>query len=252
MAAEKQADNGRSMPEQPRMPDMKGKLRRRRLLDADPSLAGWIPEKDRASLNEGIAPVIASLAVGTWDPPRSEPEPGHLGYLIVDGLLIRELFVAGARSVELLGRGDLLRPWDEDAASFVQARWVVHQTVELAVFDRAVVERICRWPELVAALSERAMRRSRSLAVHAAIEGIRGLDTRLLTLFWHLAERWGKRTEGGILIPLDLTHQNLSDLVAARRPSVTTALGSLREQGLVERAQEGWILRGDPPDARPD
>jgi hypothetical protein len=227
-------------------------MHRRRILDADPSLARWVPETERAALNEAIVPRLTSVAVGTWVPPSTEPEPGHLGYLIVDGLLIRELFVSGARSVELLGQGDLLRPWDEDAASFVETRWVVHQLLELAVLDRAVVERVGRWPELVTALAERSVRRSRSLAVHAAIEGIRGLDKRLIALFWHLAERWGTRSAEaeGIFVPLDLTHQNLSDLVAARRPSVTTALGVLREAGVLERTEDGWILRGAPPEPR--
>jgi CRP-like cAMP-binding protein len=115
------------------------------------------------------------------------------------------------------------------------------------VLDRRVSQAVGRWPELVAALAERGLRRSRSLAVHAAIENIRGIDRRLLTLFWHFAERWGERGPDGVRIPLDLTHQMLSELVGARRPSVTTALGLLRREGLLVPVDGGWVLTGEPP-----
>ena len=40
-------------------------------------------------------------------------------------------------------------------------------------------------------------------------------------------------------------------MVGARRPSVTTALGQLIARGEVERRPDGgWLLLGDPPEAR--
>jgi hypothetical protein len=70
----------------------------------------------------------------------------------------------------------------------------------------------------------------------------------LLTL-WHLAERWGKVTREGIVVPLPLGHQRLADIVGAHRPSVTTAMGALGKAGRVSRRDDGaWILHGDPPE----
>jgi hypothetical protein len=38
-------------------------------------------------------------------------------------------------------------------------------------------------------------------------------------------------------------------VVGARRPSVTTALGRLQEQGLIARLPDGgWLLHGAPPE----
>ena len=37
-----------------------------------------------------------------------------LGLLVLDGLLIRRIELAGRFAAELLGPGDLLRPWQED------------------------------------------------------------------------------------------------------------------------------------------
>jgi hypothetical protein len=39
----------------------------------------------------------------------------------------------------------------------------------------------------------------------------------------------------------------LSDLVAARRPTVTSALSELARQGLVTPVKDGWLLSGEPP-----
>ena len=169
--------------------------------------------------------------------------------MIIDGLMVRELAVAGARSIELLNFGDLLRPWLEDAASFVDARWRVVEPVSIAELDPPMAALAGRWPPLMSALMDRGMRRSRSLAVSAALENIRGIDRRLWVLLWHLAERWGKREpDGSVLLPLRLTHETLAILVGARRPTVTGALAALDEKGQVERVpRSGWRLRGDPP-----
>jgi CRP/FNR family transcriptional regulator, cyclic AMP receptor protein len=73
------------------------------------------------------------------------------------------------------------------------------------------------------------------------------VDIRLQMLFWHLAGRWGKVRSDGIVIPLRLTHAVLSDLVAARRPTVTSALSDLARRGVLRVTDEGWLLSGEPP-----
>jgi CRP/FNR family cyclic AMP-dependent transcriptional regulator len=73
----------------------------------------------------------------------------------------------------------------------------------------------------------------------------------LKALFWHLAERWGRVSGDGVVVPLALTHRILGQLVGARRPTVSTALSELAERGeLVRRSDGSWLLRGDPPDGR--
>ena len=39
----------------------------------------------------------------------------------------------------------------------------------------------------------------------------------------------------------------LADLVAARRPTVTSALSDLTRRGLVRLVDDGWLLSGEPP-----
>jgi hypothetical protein len=48
-------------------------------------------------------------------------------------------------------------------------------------------------------------------------------------------------------LDLPLTHEVLSHLVGARRPSVSGALTKLAAQGRLQRNAGGWVLAGDPP-----
>jgi CRP-like cAMP-binding protein len=52
----------------------------------------------------------------------------------------------------------------------------------------------------------------------------------------------------GVHLNLPVTHETLGNLIAARRPSVSAALGGLAERGLVRRDGDGWVLLGDPLD----
>jgi hypothetical protein len=153
----------------------------------------------------------------------------------------------GSQSVEPLGPGDLLRPWQDDAVSFVDAEITVVIPSRLAALDRDLIARAVRFPGLIDALMDRATQRSRFMAVSAAIDGVVGVDRRLSALMWTLAERWGEVRDGRVFLPLDLQHEDLAGLVAARRPSVSTALADLQRAGRLERIRGGWLLNDDPP-----
>ena len=94
---------------------------------------------------------------------------------------------------------------------------------------------MAQWPEIFAALMDRAARRAERLVVTQAIAHITRVDERLLALLWLLAERWGRVVPGGVLVSLRLPHRTLAGMVGARRPSVTTALGQLMARGAIER-----------------
>jgi CRP/FNR family transcriptional regulator, cyclic AMP receptor protein len=221
---------------------------RTRILEADPDLAGGLPPDSVRALNPHLVADVLELPAGEWIPDRSQPHPGHLGYLVLDGLILRRTEINGARSGELISRGDLIRPWLEEPISFSNFEWRVLEPTRLAVLDRRLGVRLCSRPELSAALLDRLTLRTRSLAIHAATENMRGLEDRLVALFWHLAERWGHREQSVVIVPIKLTHETLSLLVGARRPSVTTALGALAERGALTRRDDGnWVLEGLPP-----
>jgi CRP-like cAMP-binding protein len=168
---------------------------------------------------------------------------------MLDGLLGRRVIVPErGRSLELLGQGDLFRPWQDQAASFERLSWTVIEPAAIAVLDEPLGARAREVPELMHEFTERALRRARRLAVSAAIANTVGVEDRLLLSLWQLTELWGLKASEGAVLPFRLSHQTLADLVGARRPTVTLGLRNLTERGKLRRNETGqWILVGDPP-----
>jgi hypothetical protein len=53
-------------------------------------------------------------------------------------------------------------------------------------------------------------------------------------------------TPGGLVVPLQFTHEALGRLIGARRPTVSLALKELSSAGLLSRRDDGaWLLRPD-------
>lgn len=218
------------------------------LLECDPELAEGLAGEERAIAAQALPVPVATLKKGAWHPDTTPPEPGHLGYLLVKGLLVRRIEVARGTSIELLGRGELLRPWQDDASSFCSSSWEVVETTTVAQLNAPLTRRLCRWPALVSNLVNRGIRRSRALAADAAAANIVGLEQRILTALWQLAETWGEAKADGVHLSIRLPHRLLAELTGARRPSVTSALAELRSAGRLGGAPNGaWVLRGDPP-----
>jgi CRP/FNR family transcriptional regulator, cyclic AMP receptor protein len=221
-----------------------------RLLDADPELGEGLSPEEFARARHHLVASVVEAPVGRWE--AGDALGGHeaqLGLLIIEGLLLRDLDLGRRSSTEVLGQGDLLRPWDADSEiselPLVQ-RWSVLQDTRLAVLDERFLLLAVRHPAVIDALFGRAVRRHRNLAVRLVVNQLVRLEDRLLLALWSLAERWGRVTPDGVLVPMGLTHSALARLVGARRPSVTSAIGDLARDRLLERTEDGWLLRGDP------
>lgn len=221
-----------------------------RLLDLDPELGDRLaPDDQQRALHQLVAETLR-VPTGRWDAATAiDPAGTPLGLLILDGLLLRDLDLGRRASTEVLGFGDILRPWDADAAASelpLVARWTVLEPLRLAVLDERFLHLAVRFPPVIDALFARTARRHRGLAVRLVVNQLVRLEDRLLLALWALAERWGRVTPDGVLVPMGLTHSALARLVGARRPSVTSALGDLSRDRLLERTEDGWLLRGDP------
>jgi hypothetical protein len=223
------------------------------IVDADPELAEQLGDGELEHARHEALTRVQRLTTGEWDVAGAlEPDVHHRGFLVIDGLMSREVDVLGRRCVELIGPGDVMRPWSWDGeGSHVQAEvgWRVLEPTRLAVLDHGLVARIVPWPQLGVELFTRGTRRAHHLAVALAIAHHHRVEDRLLLTLWHLAERWGRVTPDGILLPLPLGHQRLADVIGAHRPSVTTAIGALAKAGKLSRRDGGdWVLHGEPPE----
>jgi CRP/FNR family transcriptional regulator, cyclic AMP receptor protein len=224
-----------------------------RLVDAFPEIAEHLDADQERLARQHLVATLWKLEPGEWRPRRHiEHEPGQLGLLVLDGLLTRDVVLEETLATELVARGDLLRPADhdgEDAPVPFGVAWHVLKPARIAVLDRPLARALGHWPEAMELVVRGGVRRAQTLAIVLAVSHLRRVDSRLLVMLWYLADRWGKVRPDGVNVPLDLTHQTLGRLVGAQRPSVTTALKQLGEEGLVTRGDDGtWLLHGKPPD----
>jgi len=217
------------------------------VLREDPELAEAIPPERRS---QAIRDCTArEIVVASAEDEARMPE-GGIGLLMLEGLLVRRVGIDERFGAELLGEGDLLRPWqDERDVELLplQTGWSVVEPAHLAVLDRDFVQHLCAYPELVCTFVARAMERARHLSVNMAIVKQPRVEDRLHMLFWHLAGRWGRVRSDATVLPVRLTHAVLAQLVAARRPTVSTALSELARRGLVANKDDEWLLTGEAP-----
>jgi hypothetical protein len=194
------------------------------IVDADPDLAELLDQSELERARRDALARVQQLSRGAWDVGAArEADVHHHGFLVFEGLLSRDVEVMGRSCVELLGAGDVMRPWTwDDEGSHVRAEvgWQVLEETRLAVLDHGLVVRIVPWPQLGLELFNRGTRRAHHLAVALAIAHHQRVEDRLLLTLWHLAGRW-----------------------------VTTAMGELTRAGTVSRRGGGeWVLHGSPPD----
>src|SRR3954466_8065014 len=223
----------------------------RSLLELDPGLGELLAEDRREAAERELRVRMTTFGVGEWDGGRlADADPMRLGLLIAEGVLAREVVLGDTVSTELLGPGDILRPWHIEGPPEllpVTIRWNALSAIRLALIDRRAAAALGRYPEIGAVIIDRLSERGHRLGVTQAISQLNRVDRRLLALFWHLAERWGRVARDGIAVPLVLSHRLIGELVGARRPTVSTALADLARDGQLGRRDDGtWLLTGEP------
>jgi CRP-like cAMP-binding protein len=159
--------------------------------------------------------------------------------------VVREVLLGGTVASELAGPGDvvdLTAPGAESPVP-VSGRWTTAAPAVVAVLGDELLPALRGWPSLAAALVARAAGRAARVEVQRGISQLPRVEDRLLALLGHLAERFGRVTGDGIVVPVGLTHEMLGRLVGARRPTVSLALKHLDRDGTVVRRGDGaWLL----------
>jgi hypothetical protein len=219
------------------------------ILDEDPELAEALAPDDLAVARRVLRAPLVMVEKGLWRPPAPRSTT-VLGLLVLDGAMTRTVTVDGGVACELIGPGDLLRPWEDEDPSTMgtppRIEWKALEGVRLALLDERITALLARWPALTVSLSSRLLRRARTLSYLLAVShGVR-VEEKLLVALWHIADSWGRVTPRGVLLRLPLTHEMLGQIIGAKRPSVWAALKVLQEGELVQRVKDGYLLLGQP------
>src|SRR5256885_15241654 len=84
------------------------------LLDLDPDLAEGLDPQREAIARERLTVRVERVERGRWTPRAGEfGAVGGIGLLVAEGLAIRQVSLAHRAAAELLGPGDVLRPWGD-------------------------------------------------------------------------------------------------------------------------------------------
>jgi hypothetical protein len=235
------------------------------LLDMEPDLAQDLDADEHQALRRRTLVPSVNLRPGRFDPEAlgADGIPPR-GFLVIHGLVVRDVRIAGGVASDLLGPGDILSIVEpDDVLVPLRMRWTSCSHARVALIDDGVLDVLERTPAVAGRLLLRAARQVNRLAVLRGVSQLPRVEQRLLALFWLLAERWGRVTAEGVVVPIAVTHETLGRMVGARRPTVSLALKELAQDGSVARRPDGsWILdrsaldrlrptelEGAPPDA---
>jgi CRP/FNR family transcriptional regulator, cyclic AMP receptor protein len=212
------------------------------LTTLDAAFHAAVPSAQRRHAQRFTADVHV-LSPGRWE-TREADAPRAFGALVLAGLVRQEVVLAGRQSAELLGPGDVVRPWRSDDPTIpCHMRWTCIDAVSVAILDDRFLAAARRWPGLMTVIFERLTDQLHNAQRRTAIIALPRVEQRLLALFWQLADRWGVVRPEGVVIRLKLTHGFLGDLIAAKRPTVSLALAGLAADNLLTRGGVAhWTL----------
>ena len=217
-----------------------------RLLDVAPRLGAELAPSQRAEARRLIVVPLVTIPGGRWQCSALRDEVGAcgVGCVIAEGMIAHDLVAGGRVAKHLLGPGDVLAPADHvDRCLPVLRLFGVTDRARLAILDESFDSVVRRWPAIARALVVQVEEQMERVAVQQLISQMPRAEQRIVALLWHLADRWGRVEDDGVVVPLTLSHEAVSRLVGGRRSTVSAALGALASEGLVMRlANHTWLL----------
>jgi CRP-like cAMP-binding protein len=216
------------------------------LLQAVPELTEHLGSEVSGSAREQLEAPVVAVPRGSWSPEELGGGTGHaFGAVLVSGLVARRIDVGGHPGLDLYGPGDLIPVDGLRRANLPAAEtWTATTPSVVAVLDDHFLLGARRWPRLVSAILVKAQAQHDRLLVQLVAGQQPRVEDRLLLLLRHLSDRFGRMTPDGIVLPLQLTHEALGQLVGARRPTVTLALKVLCDRGALARLPgRSWLVR---------
>lgn len=222
-----------------------------RLLDVAPQLGDAIEPDHLQAARAALRVPVVDLPAGPWDRAGLLAVSGHaFGAVVLSGLVTRHLDIGGHPALDLHGPGDLLGVQGLPAALLHAGdAWAATVPTRVGILDDRFLVAARRWPRLVTGLFEQLQEQRDRLLLQLVIAEQPRVEDRVLALFWHLADRFGRVTSDGIVLSLALTHEAVGRLIGARRPTVTLAMRALAERGsIVRRTDRSWLVCETPGD----
>ena len=217
------------------------------VLDVLPDLHDQLTGDRLDAAQRGLRARSLLIRRGRWDGVQDAAHVrGGLGFLVIEGALMRCVTAAHRTSGELLGAGDLVRPGN-DATGIPPfgVYWRAVANTKVAVLDDRFTLAAAAVPELTGAIIASVTRRATTVGRQLVVAQAQSVEVRILSTLRQLADRWGVVSPDGVLLPDFLSHGTIALLLGARRPSVTSAMVRLSARGALRRRDDGrWLLIG--------
>ncbi len=125
----------------------------------------------------------------------------------------------------------------------------VFSSARVFVLDSHLESVVRQRPALGAQLITAAAENKRLQVLHRTLSQLPRIEDRVLGMLWVMARRWGTVGPDGTTLEFDgMTHALLGRLIGGARASVTMAVRSLEEDGVLRRDGKRYVLaRGSWP-----
>src|SRR3954452_7661595 len=149
------------------------------LLELDPELGDRLAHAEREHASR-VKVGVQRLPPGHWDngvASLDAPAGTSAGFVVVEGLIVRETEMAETWSAELLSPGDVvLEPSTDLLILPAEPSWRVLTRAQIGILDRRFIRAAGRTPGLAEALIARAAERTERLARQRAISQLPRVD----------------------------------------------------------------------------
>ncbi|MFO0518867.1 MAG: Crp/Fnr family transcriptional regulator [bacterium] len=172
-------------------------------------------------------------------------EPRSTVFILRTGLvkLMRQTAAGNEVIITLCGPGELV---GFSGLSKSTARVASAQVVEageaFVIDDRDFRALLAARPARALAVSETLRWRMESVADSLTDVVSEDVPNRIVRLLQRLAAGKGERRNGEWTLDLRLTHQELANMIGARRQTVTTAINDLHRDGVLRREQHRMVI----------
>lgn len=176
-------------------------------------------------------------------------EPVDSVYLIKAGKLKLVQLTEGGREIiiDILGPGDVLGETvlfqNENNLYSAQAM----ETTHVCSFNRAQFEILIRNNPALAVkiISHLGQKLYEFVRLAGEVTGTSARD-KLLRILHRLADEHGRQVDSGVLIEVELTQQELANMVGISRVKVAQIISELKDSELIERDGKYYLLKADP------
>jgi CRP/FNR family cyclic AMP-dependent transcriptional regulator len=220
------------------------------LLEAEPGLGEQLDPEELEEARRLIVVPAFDISPGVLDLDAVRDADGVAGHcwgmLIVSGAVLNHVRLMDRTCSRLFLPGELVLldgPINESIPTTWQ--WTVKRRSRIALLDSRVLVAGQRWPLVMRAVHERAAQVGRHGILNRAISQLPRVEDRLLAFFWMLADQRGSVRSDGIWLDVSLTHDELGQLIGARRPTISLGLRKLADEGHVTAEEDGFLLSRD-------